>query len=76
MKPTTLMPLDSKLASHQPVFGVHEPSTEKLKEQKKKARELFIEQLSMVANKQEKLKQKAHANQREEADMLRRTRKE
>ena len=76
MKPTLLMPLDSKSASHHPVFGVQDASTEKLKEQKKKARELFMEQLKMVADKQTKLRHKAFASQEDEAEMLHKTRKE
>ena len=62
--------------SQQPVFGVQEVPVEKLREQRERARELFLEQLAMVAEKEKKTKEKAHKTQVEEADMLTRTRKE
>lgn len=61
---------------HQPVFGVQEVPVEKLREQRERARDLFLEQLTMVAEKERKVKEIAHKTQVEEADMLTRTRKE
>ena len=60
----------------QPVFGVQEVPVEKLREQRERARELFLEQLAMVAEKERKTKERAQKTQVEEADMLTRTRKE
>lgn len=60
----------------QPVFGVQEVPMEKLREQRERARELFLEQLAMVAEKERKVKDKAQRARAEEADMLKRTRKE
>lgn len=60
----------------QPVFGVQEVPVEKLREQRERARDLFLEQLAMVAEKERKAKENAHKTQVEEADMLTRTRKE
>ena len=60
----------------QPVFGVQDVPVEKLREQRERARELFLEQLAMVADKERKVKETAHKSQLEEADMLTRTRKE
>ena len=48
---------------------------EKLREQREKARELFLEQLAMVAEKERKVKEKAQRARTEEAEMLKRTRK-
>lgn len=62
--------------SQQPVFGVQEVPMEKLREQRERARELFIEQLAMVADKERKVKEKAQRARLEEAEMLQRTRKE
>ena len=63
-------------ASQQPVFGVQEVPMEKLREQREKARELFLEQLSMVAEKERKVKEKSQRARMEEAEMLTRTRRE
>ena len=63
-------------ASQQPVFGVQEVPMEKLREQKERARELFLEQLAMVAEKDRKMKEKGQRARLEEAEMLSRTRKE
>ena len=60
----------------QPVFGVQEVPVEKLREQRDRARELFLDQLAMVADKEKKTKERAQKTQLEEADMLTRTRKE
>ena len=60
----------------QPVFGVQEVPMEKLREQRERARELFLEQLAMVAEKERKVKEKAQRTRAEEAEMLKRTRKE
>lgn len=49
---------------------------EKLQQQREKARELFLEQLAMVADKECKIKEKAQTTQVEETEMLTRTRKE
>ena len=73
MKPTSLQPID-KDSSQQPVFGVHDVSSEMLKEQKERARSLFIEQLAMVDAKQRVSKQRALRSKLEEAEMLKRTR--
>lgn len=62
--------------AQQPVFGVQEVPMEKLREQRERARELFLEQLTMVAEKERKVKEKAQRARAEEADMLKRTRKE
>lgn len=61
--------------AQQPVFGVQEVPMEKLREQREKARELFLEQLAMVAEKERKVKEKAQRARTEEAEMLKRTRK-
>ena len=78
MKP--LAPVEHKAntgtVSHQPVFGVQEVPMEKLQQQREKARELFLEQLAMVADKECKIKEKAQTTQVEETEMLTRTRKE
>lgn len=63
-------------SSQQPVFGVQEVPIEKLQEQRERARELFLEQLAMVADKERKVKEKSQRARLEEADMLTRTRKE
>lgn len=63
-------------ASQQPVFGVQEVPMEKLREQREKARELFLEQLSMVTEKERKVKEKGQRARMEEAEMLTRTRNE
>ena len=60
----------------QPVFGVQDVPVEKLREQRERAKELFLEQLAMAADKERKVKETAHKSQLEEADMLTRTRKE
>lgn len=60
----------------QPVFGVQEVPVEKLREQRDRARDLFLDQLAMVAEKERKTKERAERTQLEEADMLTRTRKE
>lgn len=62
--------------SQQPVFGVQEVPMEKLREQRERARELFLEQLAMVAEKDRTVKEKAQRARMEEAEMLKRTRKE
>ena len=60
----------------QPVFGVQEVPVEKLREQRERARELFLEQLAMVAEKERKTKETAHKTKLDEAAMLTKTRKE
>ena len=80
MKPLAQMETrpSSGAGSHQqqPVFGVQEVPVEKLREQRERARELFLDQLTMVAEKERKVKERAQRTQLEEADMLTRTRKE
>ena len=72
MKPTTLSPVDTD-ANQQPVFGIHDVSTEKLKDQERE-RALFLEQLAMVSERQAIAREKGLRAQQEEADMLKRTR--
>ncbi len=76
MKPAPFTPMDKegRAMQHQPVFGIHDVSSEKLKQEKDRARSLFLEQLSMVASKQQRMKEKALQDHHEEADMLKRTR--
>ncbi len=73
MKPASL-DKDEAAMHHQPVFGVHDVSLEKLKQEKERARSLFLEQLAMVGEKQRQLRQKASWGQQEEAEMLKRAR--
>ena len=63
-------------AAGQPVFGVQEVPVEKLREQRERARELFLEQLAMVAEKERKTKETVHKTKLDEAAMLTKTRKE
>ncbi len=59
-----------------PVFGIYERSEEKRKQQKEINREILMKQLAIVADKQEKAKEKLVRSQQEAAEMLRRTRRE
>ena len=76
MKPVEAKASSSGGVAQQPVFGVQEVPMEKLREQRERARELFLEQLTMVAEKERKVKEKAQRARTEEAEMLKRTRKE
>ena len=57
------------------MFGVHDLSSDKLKEEKERSRKLFLEQLNMAAAKQQMMSEKALLAQQEEAEMLKQTRK-
>ena len=76
LKPTSQAPIPEATDStqQQPVFGVHDVSTEKQQEEKERARAHFLEQLRMVSEKQGRVREKARRDQEEEAEMLKRTR--
>lgn len=68
------MPEATDSTQQQPVFGVHDVSTEKHQEEKERARAHFLEQLRMVSEKQCRVREKARRDQQDEAEMLKRTR--
>lgn len=59
---------------NQPVFGVL--PLEKRKEEREIARQIFLEQMAVAAEKDRRRKEKAKMARLEEADMLTRTRRE
>ena len=63
---------DSKV----PIFGVLDATDEKLIERKARAHHLYQEQLEMVAQRKRDAILKDLRNQKEESDMLERTRRE
>lgn len=80
LKPAHLLAIETpsngiQHLQQQPVFGVHDLSSDKLKEQKDRSRKLFLEQLNMAAAKQQLTREKALLTQQEEAEMLKQTRK-
>lgn len=60
----------------QPIFGVHDVTRERQREQRQRAKQLFQDQLEMVKQKQQLSSLKAQKNQSEEADMLKRAKQE
>jgi len=62
--------------SKAPIFGVLDATEEKLIDRKRRANQLYQEQLEMVAQKKRDAILKDLKNQREESDMLERTRRE
>ena len=62
--------------SKAPIFGVLDATEEKLIDRKRRAHQLYQEQLEMIAQKKRDAILKDLQNQREESDMLERTRRE
>ena len=62
--------------SKAPIFGVLDATDEKLFERKSRAHQLYQEQLEMVAQRKRDSILKDLRNQKEESDMLERTRRE
>lgn len=62
--------------SKAPIFGVLDATDEKLIERKTRAHQLYQEQLEMVAQRKRQAILKDLRNQKEESDMLERTRRE
>lgn len=62
--------------SKAPIFGVLDATEEKLIDRKKRAQQLYQEQLEMVAQRKRDAILKDLQNQKEESDMLERTRRE
>lgn len=60
----------------QPIFGVHDAAEEKRQEQRRRAKQLFQDQLEMVKQKQQLSLLKAQKSQTEEADMLKKAKQE
>ena len=60
--------------AQQPVFGVHDVSSEKLHKQRDRAKQLFLEQLRMASDRQWGAKERALRAQADEAEILDRTR--
>lgn len=59
-----------------PIFGIHDATEEKLENQRRRARKLYHEQLDMVSQKKREAILNDLRNQKEEVDMLERTKKE
>ncbi|KAK3699308.1 hypothetical protein QZH41_018418 [Actinostola sp. cb2023] len=59
-----------------PIFGIYDATEEKLEEQRRRARRLYHEQLDMVSQKKRKAILNDLHSQKEEADMLERTKKD
>lgn len=62
--------------SKAPIFGVLDATDEKLLDRKIRAHQLYQEQLEMVAQRKRDAILKDLRNQKEESDMLERTRRE
>ena len=62
--------------SKAPIFGVSDATDEKLMERKARAQQLYQEQLEMVAQRKRDAILKDLRNQKDESDMLERTRRE
>lgn len=62
--------------SKAPIFGVFDATDEKLIERKARAHQLYQEQLEMVAQRKRDAILSDLRNQKEESDMLERTRRE
>ena len=58
------------------MFGVHDATKDKLEERRTRAKKLYQEQIEMVANKKRGAILSDLKNQKEESDMLDRTRRE
>ena len=59
-----------------PIFGVYDTTDEKLEEKNRRARKLYLDQLDMVAQKKRQAILSDLKNQKEESEMLERTRRE
>ena len=62
--------------SKAPIFGIHDATEELLIERKARAHQLYQDQLEMVAQRKREAILKDLRNQKEESDMLERTRRE
>ena len=58
----------------QPVFGIHDASEKKKREEKERIQSYFLDQLKMVSEKQCRMTEKARREQQEEEEMLNKTR--
>ena len=58
----------------QPVFGIHDASEEKKREEKERIQAYFLDQLKMVSEKQCRMREKDRREQQEEEEMLNKTR--
>ena len=67
------MPEATDSTQQQPVFGVHDASAEKWREEKERIQAYFLEQLKMASEKQRRMKEEARREQQEEEMMLNKT---